>query len=72
MKYNVIETSYRTWIVEKETGEDYFVSFNGRLPRAGSGEFKCSCPSNSLYKKECKHILVVKNYLNTGRKEFDL
>jgi len=72
MKYKIIESSYRSWIIEKETGEEYYVSYTGRLPRVGDGEFKCSCYQNSVRKRECKHILMVKNYLKTGRKEYDI
>ena len=72
MKYKIIESSYRSWIVEKENGEEYCVSYNGRLPRTGDGKFKCTCYQNSIRKKECKHILMIKNYLKTGKKEFDV
>jgi len=72
LKYKIIESSYRSWIIEKETGEQYYISFTGRLPRKGNGNFKCTCYQNSIRGKECKHILMIRNYLKTGRKEFDI
>ena len=73
MKYKVIPTSYKSWIVEKEDGDVYYVSIKGvplvYLKR--DTEFVCSCKYYTLTKKPCKHIKMVIKYLRNNIKEFN-
>ena len=67
VKYIVKRLTYRVFVVYKETEEDidtYFV-------RATEKGWICSCIGNSLFGRECKHIKMVREYLETGRNVFE-
>ena len=67
VKYTVERLTYRVFVVYKETEDDidaYFV-------RATEKGWICSCIGNSLFGRECKHIKMVKEYLETGKNVFE-
>lgn len=73
MKYTIEETSYRSWVIEKEDGIEYYVSSDfAKLPRICKDlVFKCSCVYNTRFKKECSHIRFIKEHLVSGKKVFE-
>lgn len=80
MKYEVRQLSYRVFLVEKETGEEYIVAASSiedsfsKLSKAFEAynlTFRCTCPYNTIYNKDCKHIRFVKEYIVTGKEVFE-
>jgi len=64
--YHVQPLTYRVWKVVKVTEDDtveYYVRFTDK-------GWKCTCIGN-LYRRECKHILMVKEFLVTGKDTFE-
>uniref|UniRef100_A0A6H2A0R6 SWIM-type domain-containing protein n=1 Tax=viral metagenome TaxID=1070528 RepID=A0A6H2A0R6_9ZZZZ len=75
MKYSISQLTYRTWIVEKEDGTEYFVGIKIGMEdplEYNVSSFMCSCPYNSMYRKPCKHIRFILEFLATGKKEFEV
>jgi len=66
MKYLVKQIGDFSWIVEKETGEEYYVVYD-----SWNNTWKCTCPYNTRTKKTCKHIIMVKQYISIGQREFE-
>jgi hypothetical protein len=74
MKYTVIPSTYRTWIVEKEDGEEYVVSTipgTEKEPQLDVSTFRCTCEYFTISSRICKHIRYVLEYIATGKKEFE-
>ena len=64
--YTVKRLTYRVFLVTKETEEDrqdYFVRYDEK-------GWKCSCIANSMFGRECRHIKMVKAYIETGHTKY--
>ena len=74
MKYKIVQLSYRTWLVIKEDGTEYYVACKNvtGVHFRRDRDFVCSCIYYTRTGRPCKHIRMVKEFIVKGTKEFDL
>ena len=69
MRYKVIQTSYRSWIVEDNEGHEYIVT--KQLTDHGY-VWRCTCTYHSITLRICSHIRAVEMFLLKKEKLSDV